>query len=213
MDMISVLHCALRVEGTNYSPSELVGEELVRYFARFADGDARTSLDLLELAMDLSKRPGMDREDLTRPLITTLVYDRAGDQYYDNISAFHKSVRGSDPDAALYYLAGMIQSDQDPWYITRRLIVVASKVFGFADTLNEPGIAGLPIPIHLRKGPTKVMKERGYGAEYKYNPHYVDGKVQQDYLPEKLLGRTFLEDLDLGTKRDPELNNTHMMLD
>ncbi|KAJ5567299.1 hypothetical protein N7535_006605 [Penicillium sp. DV-2018c] len=79
--------------------------------------------------------------------------------------------------------------------------------------LNEPGIAGLPIPIHLRKGPTKVMKERGYGAEYKYNPHYVDGKVQQDYLPEKLLGRTFLEDLDLGTKRDPELNNTHMMLD
>jgi putative ATPase len=68
--------------------------------------------------------------------------------------------------------------------------------------LNEPGVAGLPIPIHLRNAPTKLMKELGYGKEYKYNPNYVDGEVQQDYLPEKILGRRFLEDLDLGTQRD-----------
>ncbi|KAJ5476356.1 DNA polymerase IIIclamp loader complexgamma/delta/delta subunitC-terminal [Penicillium sp. IBT 31633x] len=256
-DITSILHRALRVEGPNYSPSELVDEGLVQYLARFADGDARTSLNLLELAMDLSTRPGMDKEDLKRSLTKTLVYDRAGDQHYDTISAFHKSIRGSDPDAALYYLARMIQSGEDPLYISRRLIVVASEDIGLADNamlslatathsavekiglpearinlahatvamalskkstrayrglnnvfaaLNEPGIAGLPVPVHLRNAPTKLMKELGYGAEYKYNPNYVDGKVQQDYLPEQLLGRTFLEDLDLGTRRDSDLN-------
>lgn len=258
-DITSILHRALRVEGPEYSPSELVDEELIQYLARFADGDARTSLNLLELAMDLSKRPGMDKEDLKRSLTKTLVYDRAGDQHYDTISAFHKSIRGSDPDAALYYLARMIQSGEDPLYISRRLIVVASEDIGLADNtmlslaiathsavekiglpearinlahatvamalskkstrayrglnnvfaaLSEPGIAGLPVPIHLRNAPTKLMKEMGYGAEYKYNPNYVDGEVQQDYLPEQLLGRTFLEDLDLGTQRDSDLNST-----
>ncbi|KAJ5700169.1 hypothetical protein N7536_003182 [Penicillium majusculum] len=257
-DITSILHRALRVEGPSYSPSELVDEELVQYLARFADGDARTSLNLLELAMDLSKRPGMDKEDLKRSLTKTLVYDRAGDQHYDTISAFHKSIRGSDPDAALYYLARMIQSGEDPLYISRRLIVVASEDIGLADNtmlslaisthsavekiglpearinlahatvamalskkstrayrglnnvsaaLNEPGIAGLAIPVHLRNAPTKLMKELGYGAEYKYNPNYVDGKVQQDYLPEQLLGRTFLEDLDLGTQKDRDLHS------
>lgn len=251
----AILQRALRVEGPNYSPTELVDDELIRYLARFADGDARTSLNLLELAMDLSRRRGMTKEDLKGSLTKTLVYDRAGDQHYDTISAFHKSLRGSDPDAALYYLARMIQSGEDPLYIARRLIVVASEDIGLADNtmltlatsthaavekiglpearinlahatvamalskkstrayrglnnafaaLNEPGVAGLPIPIHLRNAPTKLMKELGYGKEYKYNPHYVDGQVQQDYLPEEILGRTFLEDLDLGTRRDPD---------
>lgn len=258
-DIVSILQRALRVEGPNYSPSELVDDELIQYLARFADGDARTSLNLLELAMELSKRPGITTGDIKQALTKTLVYDRAGDQHYDTISAFHKSIRGSDPDAALYYLSRMIQSGEDPLYIARRLIVVASEDIGLADNtmltlaisthsavekiglpearinlahatvamalskkstrayrglnnafaaLNEPGVAGLPIPIHLRNAPTKLMKELGYGKEYKYNPNYVDGEVQQDYLPEKIMGRTFLEDLDLGTKRDPELGHT-----
>ncbi|KAJ5905610.1 DNA polymerase III clamp loader complex gamma/delta/delta subunit C-terminal [Penicillium subrubescens] len=258
-DIVSILQRALRVEGPNYSPSELVDDELIQYLARFADGDARTSLNLLELAMDLSKRPNITTEDIKQALTKTLVYDRAGDQHYDTISAFHKSIRGSDPDAALYYLSRMIQSGEDPLYIARRLIVVASEDIGLADNtmltlaisthsavekiglpearinlahatvamalskkstrayrglnnafaaLNEPGVAGLPIPIHLRNAPTKLMKELGYGKEYKYNPNYVDGEVQQDYLPEKIMGRTFLEELDLGTKRDPELGHT-----
>ncbi|CAI7581245.1 unnamed protein product [Penicillium pancosmium] len=250
----AILQRAVKVEGPNYNPTELVDDELIRYLARFADGDARTSLNLLELAMDLSKRRGMTKEDLKGSLTKTLVYDRAGDQHYDTISAFHKSIRGSDPDAALYYLARMIQSGEDPLYIARRLIVVASEDIGLADNtmltlatsthaavekiglpearinlahatvamalskkstrayrglnnafaaLSEPGVAGLPIPIHLRNAPTKLMKELGYGKEYKYNPHYVDGQVEQDYLPDQILGRTFLEDLDLGTRRDP----------
>ena len=258
-DVVSILQRALAVEGPNYSPSEIVDDELIEYLARFADGDARTSLNLLELAMDLSKRPGVTKEDIKKSLTKTLVYDRAGDQHYDTISAFHKSLRGSDPDAALYYLARMIQSGEDPLYIARRLIVVASEDIGLADNtmlplaiathsavekiglpearinlahatvamalskkstrsyralnnafaaLNEPGIASLPIPLHIRNAPTKLMKELDYGKNYKYNPNYVDGRVQQDYLPEQLLGRTFLEDLDLGTQRDPDLFST-----
>ncbi|KAB8239360.1 ssDNA-dependent ATPase MGS1 [Aspergillus alliaceus] len=257
-DVKSILYRALRVEGPNYSPSELVDDELVSYLAKFSDGDARTSLNLLELAMDLSKRPGLTKEELKRSLTKTLVYDRAGDQHYDTISAFHKSIRGSDPDAALYYLARMIQSGEDPLYIARRLIVVASEDIGLADNsmltlaisthsavekvglpearinlahatvamalskkstrsyrglnnafaaLGEPGIAGLPIPIHLRNAPTRLMKELGYGKEYKYNPHYLNGKVVQEYLPEGLRGRKFLEDLDLGRQIDPDLND------
>jgi len=73
--------------------------------------------------------------------------------------------------------------------------------------LAEPGIASLPIPIHLRNAPTRLMKEMGYGKEYKYNPIYQDGKVKQQYLPEKLANREFLEDQDLGDEVDPELEN------
>ncbi|KMP01464.1 DNA-dependent ATPase MGS1 [Coccidioides immitis RMSCC 2394] len=258
-DIISILNRALELEGPNYSPTNLVDEELIRYLAAFADGDARTSLNLLELAMDLSKRPGMTKDELKKGLTRTLVYDRAGDQHYDTISAFHKSIRGSDPDAALYYLARMIQSGEDPLYIARRLIVVASEDVGLADNsmlplavaaytavekiglpearinlahatvalslsqkstrayralgnafvaLQEPGIAGLPIPIHLRNAPTKLMKGLGYGQEYKYNPDYAGGKVAQTYLPDKLQGRHFLEDHDLGTRVDPDLHKS-----
>ncbi|KAL4762948.1 ssDNA-dependent ATPase MGS1 [Aspergillus foveolatus] len=257
-DIRSILNRALKTEGPNYSPSALVDDELLDYLAKFADGDARTSLNLLELGMNLSKRPGISKDEIKRALTKTLVYDRAGDQHYDTISAFHKSIRGSDPDAALYYLARMIQSGEDPLYIARRLIVVASEDIGLADNsmltlaisthaavekiglpearinlahatvamalspkstrayrglnnafaaLSEPGIAGLPIPIHLRNAPTRLMKELGYGKEYKYNPNFKDGKVVQDYLPEKLQDRKFLEDLDLGTQIDPDLES------
>ena len=257
-NVAAILTRALEVEGPNYSPSTLVDEELITYLAAFADGDARTSLNLLELAMDLSRRPGMTKEELKKGLTRTLVYDRAGDQHYDTISAFHKSIRGGDPDAALYYLARMIQSGEDALYIARRLIVVASEDIGLADNtmlplatatytaaekiglpearinlahatvamalskkstrayrglnnaftaLQEPGLAGLPIPIHLRNAPTKLMKELGYGKEYKYNPDYVDGEVVQDYLPKKLRGRRFLEDHDLGTRIDRDLDS------
>ena len=255
-DICDILHRALGTEGKTYSPSSLVDAELIRYLAAFADGDARTSLNLLELAMELSKRKNITKEELKKSLTKTLVYDRAGDQHYDTISAFHKSVRGSDPDAALYYLARMIQSGEDALYIARRLVVMASEDIGLADNnilslataaytaaekiglpearinlahatvalalskkstrayrglgnataaLKEPGIASLPIPLHLRNAPTKLMKELGYGKEYKYNPDYQDGCVAQEYLPEQLRGRQFLEDRDLGLEIDPDL--------
>ena len=149
----------------------------------------------------------------------------------------------------------MLQSGEDPLYIARRLIVVASEDIGLADNtmlslataaytaaekigmpearinlahatvamalskkstkayrglgnamaaLNEPGVAGLPVPVHLRNAPTRLMKELGYGKEYKYNPSYRDGKVKQEYLPEALRGKRFLENEDLGLEIDPE---------
>ncbi|KAK8247579.1 putative AAA family ATPase [Phyllosticta capitalensis] len=252
--IVTILQRALEREG-NFE-AKLVDEEMVKYLAAFADGDARTGLNLLELAMDLSNRPDMTKDDIKKSLTQTLVYDRAGDQHYDTISAFHKSLRGSDADAALYYLARMLQSGEDPLYVARRLIVVASEDIGLADNnmlslatatyaacekigmpecrinlahatvamalspkstrayrslnnamaaLNEPGIAGLPVPVHLRNAPTRLMKELDYGKEYKYNPDYLDGHVVQEYLPDKLHGRSFLEDRDLGTKIDPDL--------
>lgn len=106
---------------------------LVHYLAAFAEGDARTGLNLLELAIDLCQRPNVTVEEIKCSLTQTLVYDRAGDQHYDTISAFHKSVRGSDADAALYYLARMLQSGEDPLYIARRMIVIASEDVGLAD--------------------------------------------------------------------------------
>ncbi|EOD45076.1 putative aaa family protein [Neofusicoccum parvum UCRNP2] len=253
--VITILRRGLEREGSNADTS-LVDGEMLTYLAAFADGDARTGLNLLELAMDLSTRPSTTKDAIKKSLTQTLVYDRAGDQHYDTISAFHKSIRGSDPDASLYYLARMLQSGEDPLYVARRLIVVASEDVGLADNtmlslataayaacekigmpecrinlahatvalamapkstrayrglanamaaLQEPGIAGLPVPVHLRNAPTRLMKELGYGKEYKYNPDYLDGKIVQDYLPEKMLGRTFLGDTDLGTKIDPDL--------
>ncbi|RYP61754.1 hypothetical protein DL770_009722 [Monosporascus sp. CRB-9-2] len=257
-DIQRILLRALETEKTATAtpPSPLLDEELLTYLARFADGDARTALNLLELAMSLTGREGITKEDIKASLTKTLVYDRAGDQHYDTISAFHKSVRGSDPDAALYYLARMLQSGEDPLFVARRMVVIASEDVGLADNsllplataaytaaqqigmpeariplahcavalslapkstrayrglnnafaaLREPGVAGLPVPPHLRNAPTRLMRELGYGREYKYNPNYRDGKVKQDYLPDALLGRRFLEDRDLGTEVDPDL--------
>ncbi|KAK1963461.1 ATPase [Colletotrichum sublineola] len=236
--------------------SPLVDGELVTYLAAFSDGDARTALNLLELALSLSTRPGATKDGIKASLTKTLVYDRAGDQHYDTISAFHKAVRGSDPDAALYYLARMLQSGEDPLFVARRMVVIASEDVGLADNtllplataaytaaqqigmpeariplahcavalslapkstrayrglnnayaaLREPGVAALPVPLHLRNAPTRLMREMGYGAEYKYPPNYRGGRVRQEYLPDDLVGRRFLEDRDLGTEVDPDL--------
>ncbi|KAK8077615.1 DNA-dependent ATPase MGS1 [Apiospora saccharicola] len=257
-NVLNILQRALQMEQTGSStpPSPLLDEELLTYLATFADGDARTALNLLELAFSLSTRSEITKADIKAALTKTLVYDRAGDQHYDTISAFHKSVRGSDPDAALYYLARMLQSGEDPLFVARRMVVIASEDVGLADNtllplatatytatqqigmpeariplahcavalclapkstkayrglnnayaaLREPGVAGLPVPIHLRNAPTRLMRELGYGKEYKYNPNYRDGKVKQDYLPDDLLGRRFLEDRDLGTEVDPDM--------
>ena len=255
-DIVAILQRALKVEGPNYEPSELVDGELIRYLASFADGDARTALNLLELAMDLSHRADVTKQSIKASLTKTLVYDRSGDQHYDTISAFHKSVRGSDPHAALYYLARMVQSGEDALYIARRMVVIASEDIGLADNsmltlatstyaaaekigmpearinlahcavalalspkstrayrglgnamaaLKEPGVAAIPIPIHLRNAPTRLMKEMGYGAEYKYNPRFVDGKVKQEYLPQELRECIFLEEGDFGAEIDEDI--------
>lgn len=255
-DIVAILKRAIKAEESVYPPTPLLDDDMVAYLARFSDGDARTALNLLELALSLTSREGITQEDIKASLTKTLVYDRGGDQHYDTISAFHKSVRGNDPDAALYYLARMLQSGEDPLFIARRMVVIASEDVGLADNsllplatatytatqqigmpeariplahcavalcaakkstrayralnnayaaLREPGVAALPVPLHLRNAPTRLMRDLGYGAEYKYPPNYRDGRVKQTYLPDELVGRTFLEDRDLGTEVDPDL--------
>ncbi|KAL7795743.1 DNA polymerase III, clamp loader complex, gamma/delta/delta subunit [Trichoderma ceciliae] len=254
-DVVAVLRRARQAEESVYPPSPLIDDEMMGYLARFSDGDARTALNLLELALSLTLREGITKEAIKQCLTKTLVYDRAGDQHYDTISAFHKSVRGNDPDAALYYLARMLQSGEDPLFIARRMVVIASEDVGLADNslltlatatytatqqiglpeariplahcavalclapkstrayrglnnafaaLREPGVASLPVPLHLRNAPTRLMRDLGYGAEYKYPPNYKDGKVKQQYLPGELNGRKFLEARDLGTEVDAD---------
>ncbi|KAK2590156.1 DNA-dependent ATPase mgs1 [Conoideocrella luteorostrata] len=255
-DIMGILKRARKAEESAYPHTPLLDDEMMGYLARFSDGDARTALNLLELALSLTVREGITKEDIKSSLTKTLVYDRGGDQHYDSISAFHKSVRGGDSDAALYYLARMLQSGEDPLFIARRMVVIASEDVGLADntllplatatytatqqigmpeariplahctialclapkstrayralnnayaSLREPGVASLPVPLHLRNAPTRLMRDMGYGAEYKYPPNYREGKVQQVYLPEELVGRRFLEERDLGTEVDPDL--------
>lgn len=256
LDSASLLRILQRARASMNVDSPLLDDDMLTYFASFSDGDARTALNLLDLSIPLAKKKEMTRGALTASLTKTLVYDRNGDQHYDCISALHKSIRGSDTDAALYYLARMLASGEDPRYIARRLVVVASEDVGLADNtmlglatatydacerigmpecrinlahcvtalslskkstrayralkeaesvLREPGMAALPIPKHIRNAPTRLMKEMGYGDGYKYNPEYEGGRVKQDYLPEELRGRRFLDDTDLGHKRDPDL--------
>ncbi|KAK6360379.1 hypothetical protein TWF730_006522 [Orbilia blumenaviensis] len=260
---LMILHRALSAEfpGKVDIPP-LLDDKLLKYLAEFASGDARTALNLLEISIQLASQhqPGSNQEftqeDLKKALTRTLVYDRQGDGHYDTISAFHKSVRGNDPDAALYYLGRMIESGEDPLFISRRMIVMASEDIGLADNTllplatathfavqnvgmpearinlahctvalclakkstrayrglnnvlallqSDPEAASAPIPLHLRNAPTTLMKTLGYGKQYKYPPNYMDGIVKQEYLPERLIGRKFLEDIDLGTKIDEE---------
>lgn len=274
-DITTILQRALQSEGANYSPSSLVDDGLLKYLAAFSEGDARTALNLLELAMNLSTRPSATQESIKSALTKTLVYDRAGDQHCkapippffpttsnprgpdDTISALHKSIRGSSASASLYYLGRMLASGESALYIARRLIVIASEDVGLADNTllplctaahdavekvglpearinlahavvalalapksvrvyralaevdralqEQPGTASLPIPMHLRNAPTRLMRDLGFGKEYKYPPDYLGGKCAQEYLPDALKGVEFLSDEDLGLGQDPDL--------
>jgi len=231
--------------------------EMLQFLASFGQGDARTSLNLLSITLDLLKQgdDSITIETLKKSLAQKLLYDRVGDAHYDNISAFHKSIRGSDPNAALIYLAYMIDAGEDPLYIARRMVVIASEDVGLADNtllplaiatltavekigmpecrinlahcctalalakksnrsyiglknasvaLRDPAIAALTVPVHLRNAPTRLMKELGYGKDYKHPLKYRDAQVLQDYMPEILKGRTFLPESDFGEEIDEE---------
>lgn len=192
------------------------------------------------------------------------MYDRNGDSHYDTISAFHKSVRGSDADAAIFYLTKMLSSGEDPNFIIRRMIVIASEDVGLRDSSclpfviaakqafdfiglpegeiilahcaiklarapkstksyralrsvqallkEKPELSNIPIPLHLRNAPTKLMKEMGYSDGYKYNPEYTQGLVKQSYLPHELVGTKFVEDQHLGLVDDGEVGKEKIKL-
>jgi putative ATPase len=209
--------------------------------ARLANGDARKVIGLIETAADYNLEIDINliKEIINKP---NLLYDKNGEEHYNLISALHKSMRDNHPDAALYYLARMIEAGEDPLYIARRLIRFASEDVGLANNsalmlansaydackkiglpecavnlahtvaylakspksvavylafneiVNEVrGSGNLPVPLHLRNAPTKLMKDLDYGKDYRYTP--LDDDSQQEYLPEKLKGRKFLKPL------------------
>jgi len=205
---------------------------------RFSGGDARKLLNIIELVVtsEPSETVHITNEIVTRRLQQNpMAYDKNGEMHYDIISAFIKSIRGSDPDAAIYWLARMVAGGEDPKFIARRLVISAAEDIGLAnpnalllanacfDALQKIGwpegriilaettvylaaspksnsaylaiddalnlvekTGNLPVPLHLRNAPTKLMKELGYGKNYKYSHDYENHFVAEQFLPDQL---------------------------
>lgn len=215
-----------------------IEHEVVELIAKLSNGDARMALNTLEAASTQSKK--IDAE-LIKKIIQKahLYYDKNGEQHYDIISALHKSMRGGDADAALYWLGRMLEAGEDPLYVARRLVRFASEDVGLADNfalvlannvfdachkLGMPEcevhlaqlviylarakksvaaylaykqvkndikeLGNLPVPLHLRNAPTKLMEKLGYGKGYKYTP--LEDSGDQEYMPERLEKRKYL---------------------
>jgi putative ATPase len=207
-------------------------------------GDARKLLNLLELVVDASGSEVVITDDLVMNVAQQRIalYDKKGEQHYDIISAFIKSMRGSDPNAAVYWLARMIEGGEDVKFIARRMVVLASEDIGNAnpnalllanatfEAVNKIGYpeariilsqcatylassaksnasymaidaalaavredGDLPVPLHIRNAPTKLMKNMDYGKGYQYSHSYENNFSPQEYLPEKLSGTKFYE--------------------
>ncbi|XYA01128.1 DNA-dependent ATPase mgs1 [Meyerozyma guilliermondii] len=259
-----------------------LSRDAIDYVANISSGDSRVALNILETinaylsgvsysafsnyeepekAIKVPEKFGVIKISMKelKPLLSTRnyhqMYDRVGENHYDIISAFHKSVRGSDADAAVFYLAKMLSGGEDPMFIVRRMIVIASEDIGLRDSSclpfvvavkdalefvgmpegeiilahcavklaralkstksyralrtaqsllkEQPELTSIPVPLHLRNAPTKLMKEMGYGDTYRYNPSFENGVVRQQYTPEALKDQKFVEDTHLGTARDP----------
>ena len=206
---------------------------------RYSGGDARKLLNILELVVeaegDVEQVEITDEKVVERLQQNPLAYDKEGELHYDIISAFIKSIRGSDPDGALYWLARMVEGGEDPAFIARRLVISAAEDIGLANpnalllanaafdavmkigwpegriplaeatvylatspksnsayqgindalgVVRETG--NLPVPLHLRNAPTKLMKQLGYGKDYKYAHAYSGNFVNQQFLPDEV---------------------------
>lgn len=205
---------------------------------RYSGGDARKLLNILELVVEADTEVPVvitDEKVVERLQQNPLAYDKDGEMHYDIISAFIKSIRGSDPDGALYWLARMVEGGEDPAFIARRLVISASEDIGLAnpnalllanaafDAVMKIGwpegriplaeatvylatspksnsayegintaldlvrrTGNLPVPLHLRNAPTKLMKQLGYGKDYKYAHAYEGHFVKQQFLPDEV---------------------------
>ena len=213
---------------------------------RYSGGDARKLLNILEIIT--SSFPPFAEITIDNQIVqerlqeNIALYDKNGEQHYDIISAFIKSIRGSDPNGAIYWLARMIAGGEDPIFIARRLVISASEDIGLANpnamllaqaclqSVHQIGMpegriplaectiylatspksnsaymainealdnvrkeGPLPVPLHLRNAPTKLMADLGYAKDYKYAHSYTGNFVDQEFLPDKLSGRKFYE--------------------
>jgi putative ATPase len=220
-------------------------------------GDARKLLNGLENAIRLTKPADDHSVTITKQKIEEAfqrkftLYDKEGEQHYDIISAFIKSLRGSDPDAAVYWMARMLDGGEDPKFIARRMIVLASEDIGNADPyaitlaascftaidyIGMPearivlaqtatylasapksnasylaieqawgdvrNLPNLPVPLHIRNAPTKLMNELGYGKEYKYAHDFPGHFTEQQFLPDNLKNKLYYKPTELGREKD-----------
>ena len=243
-DLIKLLHTAIRNdEGLKKKKIELKETEA---FINISGGDARKLLNLLEIVADTSS--GKDNLIITDQLVMDVaqkriaLYDKKGEQHYDIISAFIKSMRGSDPNAAVYWLARMIEGGEDVKFIARRMVILASEDIGNAnptalvmanatfDAVNKIGhpeasiilsqcatylasspksnaavaaigealaavkrYGDLPVPLHIRNAPTRLMKNLDYGKNYEYSHSYEGNFSPQEYLPKEIAGTKFYD--------------------
>jgi len=246
-DLLEIVAHALKKDGLLKTLS--VRMEETDALLRVSGGDARKLLNALELVIVAELDTGgkttaeiviTDEKVLQRVQQNIALYDKNGEMHYDLISAFIKSVRGSDPNAAVYYLARMIEGGEDPLFIARRLIILASEDIGLAnpnaflmaqscfDAVHAIGMpegrivlsqttiylatspksnsaieaidsavamvkqtGNLPVPLHIRNAPTKLMKELGYSKGYQYAHSFAGNFVKQEFLPSEISGSTF----------------------
>ncbi|BDS14234.1 replication-associated recombination protein A [Aureispira anguillae] len=242
-DLVQLLENA-KTKDALLSQKEIILKE-VDALLRFSGGDARKLLNVFELICTSEDTPTVT---ITDALVQSKVqqnivrYDKTGEQHYDIVSAFIKSIRGSDPNATVYWLARMIEGGEDVKFIARRLIIAAAEDIGHANptalvianntfqavtTIGFPEsrivlsqcatylaaspksnaaymainnaqrlvkqTGDLPVPLHLRNAPTKLMKQLNYGKEYQYSHDYPGNFVQQEYLPEGIEGTTLYQ--------------------
>lgn len=234
-DLLELLNRALNED--EYIRNLNIEVKQTESILRYSGGDARKLLNIIELITNSGVKI-IDNETVTKQLQQNPVaYDKDGELHYDIISAFIKSIRGSDPDAALYWLARMVAAGEDPKFIARRLVISASEDIGLAnpnamlvanacfDTLQKIGwpegriplamatvylatsqksnsaylainqalelvekTGNLPVPLHLRNAPTKLMDELGYGEGYQYAHDFPNHFVKQQFMPDALQG-------------------------
>jgi putative ATPase len=253
--LVQLLHTAMQKdEVLKALPIELAETEAL---IRLSGGDARRLLNLFEISIQALQAAGAKSLRVTDDIVMkaaqskVALYDKKGEQHYDIISAFIKSMRGSDPNGAIYWMARMIVGGEEYEFIARRMVIFASEDIGNANPtaivmanacfeavrkIGKPEgriILGqcctylasspksnasymaidnalalvekygdLPVPLHIRNAPTKLMKEMGYGKGYQYAHDYDQGYAGQDCLPEKLAGRTFYEPKGHGYEKN-----------
>ncbi len=227
-----------------------ISDDTIKNIAEFSNGDVRTALNGLEVAVLTTKINSDGYIEITDEIASEslnkrkAMFDKSGDSHYDNISAFIKSMRGSDPDAAVFYLARAINAGEDPMFLARRIVICASEDVGLANpnalvvanaAMQSVAMVGMPegrillseaaiyvanskksnatynainaalsdvqskdtgtIPMHIRNAPAEGMEQFGYGKDYKYPHDYPGHWVEQQYLPDKMIGtKYFIKD-------------------
>jgi putative ATPase len=245
-DLIQLLHTAL--EKDEILKKKKVDLKETAALINISGGDARKLLNLLDLVIEAAPAKSNKPVEITDDYVMDVaqkkiaLYDKKGEQHYDIISAFIKSIRGSDPNAAVYWLARMIEGGEDVKFIARRLVILASEDIGNAnptalvmanatfDAVNKIGYpesqlilsqcaiylassaksnaatvaissamaavskhGDLPVPLHIRNAPTRLMKNLGYGKDYQYSHSYEGNFSEQEYLPKEISGTKFYD--------------------